>query len=370
MADPIVNDAPAPTLSRSALIRGHVALWLFALAILLFKVWDWYMDLPHDDTIRLVGGLLDPRVGQLSAFFNFLLGWLGLTALVSLANLKWIFIEFFRPLNLIEDYNLKRFFAAPATLAFAILTLVASTFIATSVWLVTLQARYEILADLSASPQALLGAPDKKGELTLRVASDDPIRIRLGPPGSSAVLIMRDKYNLRTLDAIVLRRTPIGFEALPCSLKTLSPLQAQDRGALSGLQFPGPREIEVRDPLRWSGERVQTPLVLADGIEKRGGWVRAGDGKDGPERAPQPYAQQYLERLFTERERMEEWEDSPAYVDQADQPMALHAVEGYDLRITYNSGELRCPGNGPLWTREATELHATVHKDTSNEGGA
>ena len=360
---------PAPTPGGSGQTRGHFTLWLFAGAILLFKGWDWYMDLPQDAGIRLLGGLLEISVGKLNAWFNFLFGWLGLTALVSLDSIKRLFVDFFRPLNLIEGDDLKQFFAAPATLGLAIATFFLAGHVALSVWPVILQSRYEVVADLSASPHASFNDPESVGALTRRVTKDSPARILLGFPGSTSIVLIRDKYNLRTLEALEMRRTPFGYEAVPCSLEPSLPFQSQPRRDLSGLSFSGPRELEIRGALRWSGERVQTPMVLSDGSEKRGGWIRAGDGKDGPERAPVEYAQPYLERLYAERERIEKWAESPAYLDKDDKTMALLSLEGYDLRFTFASGELICPANGSHQTREAVELQATVQADTLSGGG-
>lgn len=358
------SSSPAPRpLSRAQQFRGNASVWLLVSAIGLYKAWLWYMKLPSASEIQLFGGLLDVTVGEMSGLVNFVLGGLGLSAILSISNVSRIFIDFFRPLNLVDDPKLRDFFVSPVTLAFAGAMFFTGVHVALSVWVVEVRSRYELLALLMPGSPARFVSDDGNERTTVRLTKGAPARLVLTRRFTPAVLVLRDKYNFRTLDAFAFERTPLGYSVIPCSSgpSLVSPPAAGAHGS-AGITLE-PRGFEVINPLRWNADRVGTPLQLADGSYSENGWIRAGDGMDGSERGPS-YAQSYLDRLFAERDSVATWYDVPSVAD-GDRQIVFHKINGFDLSFTYSDRELHCPKVHPVTVRDATSVLAVEKMPTN-----
>lgn len=350
---PPVSQPLETVLRRPERIRGNLSLWFFALAIALFKLWSHYVALPGGTQIELMFGLVAPSVDALSGFFNFLLGWLGLTALVSVGQLRRVFIEFFNPINLIEDANLRQFFASPATTLFGCVTLIGTIMVIMSVWVVEVTSTYEVITRLSETSRARLIDVNGNEAAALRVDGSGRSRILLGGFGSTGVVFIRDKYNLRTLEALKLRRTLFGYSQQACSRNSGEP-----NAAFPGLRLPHRRRLEIVGPLRWASDTVRTPLELADGRASERGWIRAGDGMNGPERGGPPYAQRFLDQLFMDRALFGEWASAPTYAEESGVSAVHHRITGYSMTVQHESSNFQCPDGETVMTRDATVLRS------------
>jgi len=327
-------------------LRGHISLWLLALSIALFKLWLWYQNYPLESAVVLLGGLLELVLSSVAAFFNFLLGWLGLTALISIGNLRRIFIYLHRPLDLIGNTELRKFYCAPATVIFSVLLLAATLELVSSVWVVRLEAPYELIGYLPPGQNAFF--LDEENPIEVSARSTTSLALRGWT--STGVLILRDKYNLRTLDAIVIRRRPLGFAIEECRL---SGREASTQDGRTVSKQVSPKRLKVVGELRWSDDRVDVPMTLADGSLREGGWIRPGEAAEGPERVPQGYAQVFLERIYSQRAEVSRW----AFLPSTEQ-VVLHRIEDYDLEIAFENQEVQCAGDDRFPVREATSLSA------------
>lgn len=344
---------PDPPLTKSAVWRGNATLWAFLAAICIFKVWQRASDLPPTVELYLIGGLFTPSVGLLTAFVNFLLGWLGLAALLSSANLRGVLTHLHRPLVLIDDPKMQRFFAAPATFALALLVLGGSLLIAFSVWVVDVRSDYELIAELKSDRAS--GFVEDGGVVRRHVlAADAPARVVLGGIGSNAVLLFRDKYGFRTLEALSLRRRWLSFGIAPC-VRTQSVSDA-----LLGVAV-GARDLEVDGRLRWSSDTVRLPLILKDGKRSGEGWILAGDGRDGPEQGAPPYAQRFLDWLFQSRDSVARWYTQPAYSDSIGRHVHRDFAR-YSLDFDFDTASLGCRGQ-PVDVRDAKMVTATERSE-------
>jgi hypothetical protein len=344
--------------TRPMRVRGNLSLWLLAGGYALFRLWRWHSGLPATAGVRPLGGLLDFSVGQLDAFFNFLLGWLGLTAILSRGNFRQVLVHFFAPLRLIDDPELRRFFVAPATFIFSAGVFAFAIIVAGSTWVVRVNTEYEVIAQLPPGTNARLLSAAGTDATKLRLTAGSPVRLLLGPPGHTVMTILRDKYGLRTLDAFMLRRGVLGYSIEQCDLVPVnSATPTPVAGPGDGIVRTDPRGLAIVGPLRWSDQRVGTPLTLVDGRHSDRGWLRAGDGHDGPERGAPPWAQRYLERLYQERDAVAAWSGSPAY-DGAGGRVVSVSVNGYDLTVAFEEMLIACPGSAPLRSREAVRIAA------------
>lgn len=351
--------AGPPPLSQRARMIGNLSLIFLLATIVYFWSWRWYTRLPAGTELHLAGGRLELTVGQVGAFMNVLLGFLGgvgAGATLAAVNLHRTIAEIFDPLNLIEDAKIRARLCKPPVLVFAGLSLVFTVAIASSVTTVDVESEYEVVAQLAPGSAARFLDAEGRQTDAARITRDAPARLVVAGPSA---LLLRDKYALRALEALYLDRKWNGFIAEPCALE--GPPAGGTRSDAAGV--PGlvvrARGVQIVDALRWSDDRVRTPLVLGDGAVAERGWIRAGDGHDGPERGAPDYAEPYLEQLFRQRDRFSEWYRRPAY-DWQDRLTVSEAIDGYNLEFTFEERRLLCSGFRPFSTRDAIELRAVT----------
>lgn len=344
--------ASEPLSPRAGFI-GNCSVFLLLMAVVWYWSWRWITQLPASTQLPLFGGLLSPTVGEAGAAFNIVLGFLGGLGATLSTDFPRIVSELFSPLNLIDNSALRRRLCTVPTLLFSGLVCVAAVSASQSVSVLTFASDYEVVAQLAPGSAASFITEEGKEGDRIRIERDKPARLVVS--GTSAVLI-RDKYGFRTLEAISLDKTWEGFAAAPCAADSLALGQTAASESLAGL-IRRRRAIRVVDVLRWSEDRVRTPLVLSDGTTSDKGWIRAGDGLDGPEKGAPEYAQPYLEQLFQNRDLVATWYVNPGYRD-GNQQLVHHSIGRYQLEFTYEDRHLACQNFPPFRARDATTVRA------------
>ncbi len=241
----------------SGSLRGNVSLWAFGVGAVLFKAWLWHFHFPDSAEISvLFGGFLLP-VSQAAAGVNFVLGWL--VAVYSLKNIQRILIHFFRPLELVDGAETKEFFSAPATMLVSLLFVGFVLDLVSANVAVRLGSRYEIVALLPRGSDGFLF--DESGALGDRftIPAGGAIRLALRGRGAREILLLRDQYNLITLDAFALERSRGLLRASSPDLR----LEAPGKSALAAGEEKGgiPHrrgifDFEVTGPLLYSSRRL------------------------------------------------------------------------------------------------------------------
>lgn len=340
-------------------LRGNLSLWSLGLSVFIFKAWQWYFEYPAETEVAVLGGFLYLKVSHLVSVITFVLGWL--VGIYSLKNLQKVMASFFRPINLVTDSETKDFFAAPATMlfSFALLLFVIDTTTANIAFKIA--SRYEIFVSLPKGSGTFLILPDNKLAERTSLKPGQVVRIALRGRSDSQVLLLRDQYNLVTLDALNFIRS--GFRSIIVEVPTIAGagiVKLSDNPG-RGRKGIGLFAIVFTGPLRYGSTKVAVTITpLGRGI-KRGGWVQPGSGSDCPERAGPAYARKFFQALCDNRNLFSVWDTIPAYEESSGgepRTVVYHSIGLYDVTVLFEKSQVKIAGD---WfeTREAKEFLAT-----------
>lgn len=337
---------------------GNLSLWALGLSVFAFKAWQWYFAFPGDADIAIVGGLLRLKVSYLASVVTFVFGWL--VGVYSLKNLQQVMIHFFRPLELVSDAETKDFFAAPATVLFslALLLFVLDTVTANIAFKIT--SRYEVFLSLPKGNGTFLILSDGKMAERTALKPEQTVRLALRGRDDSQVLLVRDQYNLVTLDALNFHRGSFGSRVERSTLVAIHP-GASLEGPIRPPKLTGLYETEFTGPLRFSPTKVATTITPLGQPIKHGGWVQPGTGSECPERSGPAYARKFFEVLCDNRKTFATWETTPAYhetIEGTPATVVYHAIGPYDLVVRFEEARAVIQGDS-FDTREAKEVIAT-----------
>jgi len=337
-------------------IRGNISLWAFGMGVVLFKAWLWHFHFPESAEISVIfGGLLVP-VSQAAAVVNFVLGWL--VAVYSLKNVQKIFVHFFRPLELVDSIETKEFLSATAT---TIVSLFFAGFVidlATANVAVRIGSRYELVALLPRGSDAFLYDDSGTRGEKFTISAGGAIHIALRGRAAHEVLLLRDQYNLLTLDALGLDRDRGLVRASSPFLRFEGEGDPRSVDEMAG----GPHrrgifDFEVAGPLRYSPRKLNIDIQIAQGFLMKGGYLRPGEEAPCPERTPVAYATQFFADLCRNRNEIGTWTDRASYRKGEDASVS-HAIGNYSIEIHFRRGIVILKDHEPFYSREATKLFA------------
>ena len=336
-------------------LRGDFTLWFLALSVAVFKGRQWYFGYPAETEITIVGGLLRLKVGYLASVITFVFGWL--VGVYSLKNLQKVMIYFFRPLGLVTDADTKDFFTAPATMIFSMVLLVFVIDATFSNVAFKITSRYQVFLVLPRGNDSFLILPDGKTAERTSLAPGQAVRMALRGHSDSQVLLIRDQYNLVTLDALNFTRSNLRSTVASPALAAAK-LGTLEQGPVRGRKQTGLFEIEITGPLRYSETKVAVTITPLGKDTKRGGWVQPGTGSDCPERSGPAYARKFFQGLCDNRGLFSLWETIPAYheiIDAAPSTVVYHSIGQYDVTVRFEEGRVGIVGDS-FPTREAKEI--------------
>lgn len=341
---------------NSSALRGNVSLWAFGIGVVLFKAWLWGFDFPEASEISVLFGGLLVSVSQAAAVVHFVLGWL--VAVYSLKNVQKIFVHFFRPLELVDNVEMKQFFSATATTIVSVLFAGFVIDLATANVAVRVESQYELVALLPNGSGAFLyddsGARGEK----FTISAGRAVRVALRGHAAREVLLLRDRYNLLTLDALGLERDR-GLVRASAPILQLEgagdPLSAEEMAGAPHRR--GIFDFEVTGPLRYSPRQLDIDIQVAQGSLMKGGLLRPGDEAPCPERAPAAYATQFFADLCRNRSEIGAWTDR-AGSRNGEEVFVSHAIGHYSIEVHFLPGMVALKNHEPFFSREATRVLA------------
>lgn len=254
-----VPPTDASPLTLGQVIRGNISVLCLGFGVGLYVVWKAYFEFPTNANVRLLGweGI---ELRWLASLTTFILGSLGLSVLITAGNLVNLISHFYWPLESLEGEQMKRFFCRWGTAIFSVAVLALFA----AVCNVTVRLRVEppeldLVAVLGEGSDGFFVVKDARdgGEALqagplVRLGGPQSVRLALRGLRANAVLLLRDKYNLMTVDAIVVRRRfwRVDVENLQFDAPLPSYLSPAERGLLSlPNPSPRPREVSAADPL-------------------------------------------------------------------------------------------------------------------------
>jgi hypothetical protein len=339
------------------IFRGNLSLWALGLSVLIFKGWQWYFEYPVDTEVAILGGILRLKVSYLTSVITFVFGWL--VGIYSLKNLQKVMIHFFRPLGLVNDTETQDFFTAPATMLFSIALLAFVLDVASANITHKVMSRYEVFVELPRGNGTFLVLPDGKTAERTSLKPGQAVRIALRGRDDSQVLLIRDQYNLITLDALNFSRANLRSKIESRSLVDTNQSQL-GQVTIYGRRETGLFETEITGPLRYSQTKVDVTITPLGRSVKRGGWVRPGTGSDCPERSGPAYSRKFFQSLCDNRSLFSIWETIPAYhesIEGAESTVVYHSIGQYDVTVRFERSSVKIPGDR-FETREAKEVIA------------
>lgn len=334
-------------------VRGNLSLWSLGLSVFLFKAWQWYFAYPAETEVAVLGGVLRLKVGYLSSLVTFVFGWL--VGVYSLKNLQKMMVHFFRPLGLVTDPDAQEFFSAPATLLFSLALLVFVADTVTANIALAINSRYEVFLALPKGSNSFLILPDGKTAERTNLKPGQTVRIALRGRADSQVLLVRDQYNLITVDALSFTRGRLGVKIGSPPLVASHP-QVSVPGLVRNRKAEGLFGIELTGPLRYSPTKVAVTITPLKDEIKSGGWLQPGTGTDCPERSGPAYSRRFLKALCDNRGLFSEWETVPAYHEKLG-TVVYHSIGQYDLAVRFEKADLQTSTDS-FQTREADEIIA------------
>lgn len=322
---------------------GHASLWLVFGSFVLFQGWRAVFDYPASTQVVLPGmGSLD--VGTWAALINGLGGWLSLSAVVSLAQPGRFIRNLLRPLYAVDDEYIRKVFRNPVSFSLSLLIFVVTLLIAVANVAIELSSRHEVLACLPAGHgRGELVRGDRTAE-DLRVRRGEPARLLLRGWKAREVLVIRDRYNLTTLDAVELQRTWLGFRVEPLPLTVARRSVAEQPGPRVILEKPSPFHLSIVSPLRFSARAVLWAVVTETAFIP--GRLLVGEPEDGPEDPPDadPQVSLFFKDLWTARDRFAEWTVGHQHHVDSRGLSLHHPTSDYNNRIVFQDGTLLWDG--------------------------
>lgn len=345
--------------SDFATFRGNLTLWLLGLSVLLFQAWLWYFGYPADAEVVVLGGLARVGVALIGKVVAFVLGWL--LAVYTFNDFNKIMVNFFRPLRLVEVSEMRAFFSAPATLILAALLTAGVVDLITANVAVKVTPEYEVVLALPHGSDGFLVSSEGaiRSEMSV-LPGKTALLVLQGRREASQLLLVRDQYNLVTLDALLFvrgrplnkpERRDLRIEQLPKDLTdgriipTLYGMQPRKAGLFA---------IRITGPLQYAEREIPAPVHLGKGGVLEG-YFQPGEPVACPERT-QTAADGFFQELCDKRQIFGLWTGFPTYEEEAG-PVVYHGLGPYGVEVHFRTGQIEDP-NGVFPTREAVKLIA------------
>ena len=317
-------------------VWGHASLYLVFTSFVLFKAWQTLFDYPLSAEVILPGlGRLDTKAW--SALINGLGGWLSLSAVVSLAQPGRFVRNLLLPLYAIEDEYIRKVFRNPVSFALSLLVFLGTVLIAVSNVAVEISTPYEIMACLPAGHD--------QGELVQGNQVGDEIRLRKGEPvrlllrgWRPEILVIRDRYNLITLEALELRRSWLSLRFTPLKLFVSSQAVPARADGFTSIEKISPFRLAIRGPLSLSSRAVLWAVVTDQDLFP--GRLLPGEPEDGPEDPPNtdPQVSLYFRGLWTARDLFATWTVGHQHHVDSTGMTVNHSTSDYVNRIVFKEG--------------------------------
>jgi len=295
------------------------------------------------------------RVASWAALINGLGGWLSLSTIVCLSDPAAFIRNLVRPIRAIKNDGIRRVFEHPASgVASLIIFLVTALLVASNV-AVEISSTYEDFACLPAgNNRGTLIQGERTGH-DLRIKEAQPVRLLLRGWRASEILLLRDQYNLTTLEALEVRRTFLGFAIKDLDLSIGDQtLRAADKQPLVD-RLP-PFRLAIRDHLAFGMRAVLVALVSDGAIIP--GHVLLGEPGAGPENPPgaDNEVRVYFQTLWDARDEFAQWPEQQASFEQEWRALD-HPVKDYQNRVVFREGKLGgLSGTRPYRTQDEPRL--------------
>jgi hypothetical protein len=334
---------------------GHASLYLVFFSFVVYKAWQVAFEFPPSVRVFV------PIIGSLeaktwSALIYGLGGWLSLSAVVSLSQPGRFVRNLLRPLHAIDDEYIRKVFRNPLAFLLSLVVFIVTILIVTCNVAVLVSSDYEILACLPVGHGSGKLVKDSAIGDDVRLAKGESARLLLRGWGAREVLLIRDRYNLVTLEALEFCRSLLSFELLPLELRVQGkPVQRYNDG-MASLEKDALFSLSSRGALSYSNRGVLMTIVESDGVTLHSGRLLVGEPEDGPEDPPN--ADQsvtlFFKDLWTARDLFATWTTGhQRYIDR--QGLVLHhPTQNYNNRILFAEGTLSWAGG----TRQAQSKEA------------
>ena len=385
-----IEEEEVRNFSTREIIQGNVSVLALGAGVGLFVLWQLYFRFPMATDVRLFGwdGI---KLSWLFALQNIILGSLGISTIIAAGNLKNLIANFYWPFEQLEGNELKRFYAATGTSIFSVGLLVLFAVVCATnitVKVGVFPADLDVVGYVDGSADAFFvtypAGSDAEGPRIsdeVRLGNADEVRLALRGVKAQALLLVRDKYNLTTIEALRVRRSPwrVGFmqatltAPIPAGLslaeqRLLQPSSTMARQARPHqttrwtLKIRGPFRYSRRLPNRITGESS----TLYGPLEDKHLYIAPADGSSCPGQAPQGSSeiQLFWDEICNHRPAFSAWVRRSSFFEipkmgTAVIDLPLHRVEVSFVRAEiYHSDE-----EPPLVTKEAvrvTGIHKTV----------
>lgn len=397
------GDAPAGRkFTTRELVQGNVSLLALGAGVGLFLLWQIYFRFPASAEIRLFGfdGI---KLSWLVGLQNVILGSLGLSTILAASNLKNLIARFYRPFGQLQGDELKGFYAARGTVVFSLLVLalyVTVCFTNVTVRMGVDPKGLDVVAIVDGGTDAffvtyLEGSEPETARISSEVRLGGPEETRLVLRGADAraLILVRDKFNLTTLDAIRVRRRPWEVGYLKGHLvvpvpETLSPaerklLRSSPTGPEVARSYGATRwTLDIRAPFRFA-RMVPNRITGESGTlyGPRGEhhlYIAPSDTSPCPDQAPlrSSEIQLFWEEICTQKSELAAWAGRSSFFDipkvgavGVDLPTHRVEVEFVRAKVYHSDRE------PPIRTREAARLVGIHRKwlekdlETAQPGG-
>lgn len=390
--------AEEPTFTRWEIRRGNLSLLSLGLAVGLLFVWQLYFRFPMSADVRILGfdGI---KLAWISSIQTFVLGSLGLSTILAASNLKNLIANFYKPFEQLRGAELKSFYAARGTAFFSVLVLVLFVVVCFSNVTVRLGVDPRTLDLVSrvdggrdvffVTYPANAGPEPPTVSDEVRLGGPDDVRIVLRGTGAEALLLVRDKYNLTTVDALWVERRPFGVAYRKADLevhapKTVTPseqklLGSSPTGVELARSFGATRfTLDLREPFRF--EKMLPNRITGEsgsGYGPRGDghhlYIVPVDSSPCPGQAPRRSSeiQLFWNEICDRRDTLAAWARTSSFFDVPEVGMTAVDLPNHRVEVMFVRGEVSVPEHPPARrTREAVRLvgihRKWLEKETSD----
>lgn len=382
------EDRDAERFGPWAVRRGNLSLLALGGAVGLLFAWQLYFRFPMSAEVRIFGfdGI---KLAWLSSLQTFIFGSLGLSTLLAAANLKNLIGNFYRPFEELRGAELKSFYASRGTLVFALAVFMLFAVVCVSNVTVRLGVEprdLDLVVHVDGGRDAFFVTYPAGGEAQAPEISDE---VRLGGPeevrlvlrglDAEALLLVRDRYNLRTIDALSMRRETASVAytksylvaPIPDSLsspeKTLlasSPTEQHLARSFAATRFT----LDLQEPFRYS-RMVPNRIVGESGAEygpkgEHHLYIVPADSSPCPDQAPlrSSEIQLFWDEICARRTTLAGWARRSSFFDVPKVGMAAVDLPNHRVEVLFTRGEVAGVGDRPpRRTREAVRLVA-IHR--------
>lgn len=320
---------------------GHTSLYLVFFSFVMYKGWQIFFEYPPAVQVVVPGiGSLDTKTW--SALIHGLGGWLSLSAVVSLAQPGRFVRNLLRPLHAIDDEYIRKVFRSPVALLLSLMVFAVTLSIVLCNVAIRISSEYEVIVCLPGGHGSGKLVTGSTVEDEIRLTKGENARLLLRGWGAPEVVVIRDRYNLATLEVLEIRRSWASFDYHPLPLKVHGkPIRALLDGS-TALEKISLFSLSCRGPLSFSDRAVLMTMVADDGVTLYSGRLLVGEPDDGPEDPPNTDSNVtlFFKDLWTARNQFATWTNGhQRHVDRAGLVLH-HPTQNYNNRILFADGSV------------------------------